>query len=172
LNEHLELLLTRPDRPRVNGLTPDFLVSTAVGVIGLWNMGITDEERVTRLAAYRNRDYVRGVIHAIRNCADPTVLKWVEHGLPAGASAPIYEGHVRCELCGSDVNMVPCPRCNMIGPAVPMKRRRQRTRPIPEPTTARPGTPEKMAVMRARLRAGRALSHPDDPVIEREWTWT
>lgn len=32
----------------------------------------------------------------------------------------------------------------------------------PTPTTARPGTPEKIAVMRARASAGVAIFHPGD----------
>jgi len=39
-------------------------------------------------------------------------------------------------------------------------------RPAAEPTTARPGTPEKIEVMAARLQRGEEIFHPDDPVIE------
>lgn len=34
----------------------------------------------------------------------------------------------------------------------------------PSPTTAAPGTPEKLAVMAARYAAGQALFHPDDAI--------
>jgi hypothetical protein len=33
---------------------------------------------------------------------------------------------------------------------------------MPEPTTAKPGTPEKVAVLAARAEAGQRLWHPDD----------
>lgn len=35
------------------------------------------------------------------------------------------------------------------------------------PTDARPGTPEKVAVMQARAMAGQILSHPDDATFSR-----
>lgn len=35
-------------------------------------------------------------------------------------------------------------------------------RPLPRPTTARPGTPEKVQVLSDRLAAGEQLWHPDD----------
>lgn len=35
-------------------------------------------------------------------------------------------------------------------------------RPLPEPTDARPGTPEKLAVLAHRAVAGNELWHPDD----------
>ena len=34
--------------------------------------------------------------------------------------------------------------------------------PMPEPTTAEPGTPEKLEVMIARHAAGLCVTHPDD----------
>lgn len=34
--------------------------------------------------------------------------------------------------------------------------------PLPEPTDARPGTPEKLAVLAHRAAAGNELWHPDD----------
>lgn len=34
--------------------------------------------------------------------------------------------------------------------------------PLPEPTQALPGTPEKVAVIEARMASGLALHHPDD----------
>lgn len=39
-------------------------------------------------------------------------------------------------------------------------------RPLPEPTTAAPGTPEKMAVLEARAAACQALWHPLDATRE------
>ena len=38
----------------------------------------------------------------------------------------------------------------------------QKRRPLPEPTRARPGTPEKVAVLEARAEAGEHLWHPRD----------
>jgi hypothetical protein len=35
-------------------------------------------------------------------------------------------------------------------------------RPLPEPTAALPGTPEKVEVLAARAEAGELLHHPDD----------
>ena len=35
-------------------------------------------------------------------------------------------------------------------------------RPLPEPTDARPGSPEKLAVLARRAAAGKELWHPDD----------
>ena len=37
--------------------------------------------------------------------------------------------------------------------------------PLPEPTTAGPGSPEKMAVLEARAAAGQRLWHPDDAIL-------
>lgn len=37
--------------------------------------------------------------------------------------------------------------------------------PLPEPTDALPGTPEKLAVLAARSAAGQQLHHPADPVV-------
>ena len=39
--------------------------------------------------------------------------------------------------------------------------------PLPEPTAAIPGSPEKIAVLEERARTGKRLWHPDDPKIRR-----
>jgi hypothetical protein len=44
-----------------------------------------------------------------------------------------------------------------------------RTAPLPtEPTVARPGTPEKVAVMEQRARRRQSLWHPSDAPMDRE----
>jgi hypothetical protein len=44
-----------------------------------------------------------------------------------------------------------------------------RTTPLPtEPTVARPGTPEKVAVMEQRARRRQSLWHPSDAPMDRE----
>lgn len=37
--------------------------------------------------------------------------------------------------------------------------------PLPEPTEARPGTPEKLAVLASRALAGQRLWHPEDSFL-------
>lgn len=38
----------------------------------------------------------------------------------------------------------------------------KRLRPLPEPTEARPGSPEKVAILEERQRLGQRLWHPSD----------
>ena len=42
------------------------------------------------------------------------------------------------------------------------KGKRKKSHPLPEPTNARPGTPEKVAVLEARARLRQCLWHPCD----------
>jgi hypothetical protein len=39
---------------------------------------------------------------------------------------------------------------------------------LPEPTTAYPGSPEKMAVLQHRIEAGELIHHPEDLAIDME----
>lgn len=50
-----------------------------------------------------------------------------------------------------------------------MHPRHKVARPLPKPTTAEPGTPEKIAAMRRRLRMGQHLFHPDDAPMSDGW---
>lgn len=70
---------------------------------------------------------------------------------------------VECEACGrrfflrTDVRMSSrtCMRCNVLRSAGGGSR-------TPQPTTALPGTPEKVEVLAQRFARGESLHHPDD----------
>lgn len=43
--------------------------------------------------------------------------------------------------------------------------------PLPEPTDAMPGSPEKVEILRARVQSKLSLWHPNDEVLELEALW-
>lgn len=96
----------------------------------------------------------------------------IRNPFPPGKSVQLpwcQEGdRIRCPLCRTLVYFVPCPACNMIGlsklkeypPYMGKKPKDARS-----PTTAAPGSLDRIQVYRARVSRGEAVFHDDDVVL-------
>jgi len=103
-----------------------------------------------------------------RRVTDTRLSEW----LPPGV-------RVLCKRCGTNLQMVPCVECLLNGnqagmgddPEVkdtwhlPWKLTQDRF--DERPTTARPGSPDKLEVMSRRFLQGLSVFHPDDPQMPR-----
>lgn len=117
----------------------------------------------------------------------PVVIDALLNGLPRGSSGVLPNGaSVRCETCGSKCSSVPCIRCSKpllavngelssgyelnasgemdLMPLLEDSDERPLIEPL-EATEARPGTLEKLEVMRMRMERGESCFHPDDPRV-------
>jgi len=153
-------------------------------VIGLWNMGYTDLETVAHLLWIVDLKPLRRLFKMLKTSKDPFIRRFVDVGLPPGvcrelpnAPGPVNDlclteiRKVRCKLCGYWLDCVPCPRCSLRNP--PEKEFPFRNRPPilrysqdpvqPEHSTrARPGSIQKIDVLRERLCRGESLFHGRD----------
>lgn len=139
-------------------------------IIGLMNMGyLTDREMAPALGEMEPEDYntLGSVIHALKTSDNPLVRKCVDIGLPPRVTAELpFPCTIRCKACGASVNMVPCVLCrNKMLTSDEFERDDiDNWRPVPAAisTHHRPGTYEKIEVMRQRVARGEAPFHPDD----------
>lgn len=97
---------------------------------------------------------------------DPLIQRCLILGLPRGVYGNLARP-VRCS-CGSLITVAPCVQCSSQLWEETVARIGDRpARPYETPaesTVAEPGTPEKIAVIKARIRAGESAFHPCDPV--------
>ena len=104
----------------------DHLPDVTLVVIGLWNMGYTDIEEVAHLLWIVNLDPLRRLFRMLQTTRNPLIRRFVDVGLPSGVyrQLPMSPGptrdlplnqvrFVRCRLCGTTVDYVPCPRCSL-----------------------------------------------------------
>lgn len=99
-----------------------------------------------------------------RRVTDTRLSDW----LPQGT-------RVHCRRCGLRLTMVPCLDCLINGHPDDLDEdfkdtwhlqwRLYEERIAPDPTTALPGTKEKIEVMEWRLCNGYSAFHPDDPIL-------
>lgn len=151
---------------------PMRLSVTAARIVACWNMGLSPRKTVNLL---RPPEFpadewwitCRGVMGKLRRSKDPRVRQWVDVGLPAGFTVALPPGRkVLCHLCGELVACVPCLECSLIAGVTPETLRTTPDLPRPAaPTSAVPGTRDKIEVMRRRCEAGEALFHPEDAVM-------
>ena len=159
------------------------LPNSTLLVIGLWNMGYTEIEDVARLLWIVDLKPLRKLYRILKTCHDPLIQRYINHGLPRGVcrmlpGRPGVTGGdpteetwtVRCSLCGSTVNCVPCVFCSLKNPMIEdvPRRRNFDSRHIPESrTTARPGSDWKIEVMRERIAKGESAFSSRDRRISR-----
>jgi hypothetical protein len=94
------------------------LTETAFSIIGLWNIGFTDSDKIAEVLAVkaRRRPFMDATMAELRNSRNPSVRKWVDETLPPGRYKLLpYESAVRCGACRCMVNTVPCPACSITG---------------------------------------------------------
>jgi len=130
-------------------------------IIGLYLMGIRDPERIVR--------------HAF--CSEPTqwklrVARGIIRRIESGKLTPVevdtqtaFVRHpVRCPECGVLLSLVPCISCFPIL-KIPQGLDDQDDYPglrPGEPTQSRPGSEEKIEIMRQRVARGELPCHPKD----------
>jgi hypothetical protein len=132
----------------------------------------------------RQREGFKLFAQAVMDSPEEIVQDSLQWGLPAWCATPLPEGAVVvCGVCRSKLNVVPCPSCSrktfrfqgreMHPEDLRGCRPSKRVHPLPEPTRAIPGTPEKIAVLQGRLARGEQMFHPDDPVqeVQRYVSW-
>ncbi len=153
----------------VSGL--DELSDTTIVIIALWHMGITNIKRIAKLLGIRDRSPtspLMSLVRKLRSSKNAVVRRYVDVGLPPGVCRrlPYEDARVKCKLCNTMVNQVPCPACS-ISQSPPQKEASEvRSPPRPRyPTWAMPGSIRKMAVFRARLLRGECLFHPQDAQV-------
>lgn len=141
---------------------PEHLSQSAVGVIGLWSMGVLDSARIAKLLCRRTEE-IEAFADVLRNSENRLVAEYVACGLPAGVSAKLRYATVRCPKCGREAERVPCQTCarpeEEPEPEVDETSKKRR---LPRPTNAVPGTGRKVNVLRQRHDRGQELWHPDD----------
>ncbi len=161
-------------------LLPEELADTTIVVLGLLQMGYTDIAWIADVVLHRRENRsLRRLLRMLKTSRNPTVRQCVDKGLPPGLFRPFpYAGiKVRCPVCRCMVDHAPCPRCSLV-PCLPAAKvaakvagRSSRSAPSPfdksHPldafeTVARPGTMEKLAVMRRRAARGMSVFNPQD----------
>ncbi len=152
------------------------LPDTTVLVIGLWNMGYTDLWTVAHLLWIEDLRPLERLYLMLRTTEHRLIRHFVDYGLPPGvcrklavpgpATNAAVPRRVRCPLCKTMLDYVPCPRCSIRSPAREAPLRRHRVDLVPPPpihqTSTVPGTSEKIAVMRGRYERGEQIFHPRD----------
>ena len=148
-------------------------------VIGFWQMpgfptkqkaaicGCRDSGEYLELNRKLLQEHEFTRIEAIRHC--------IVHGLPPSASVHLPE-YLLCPGCGFKTSLFPCLRCCKSlddDPAsvdgndkedIALAAKVAANEKYVEPTTARPGSFEKVEVLRKRASLKQPLWHPDDPV--------
>jgi hypothetical protein len=158
----------------------DHLPDATLAVIGLWNMGYTDLDTVASLLWIVNTKPLKKLYKTLKRTRNPLIRRFVDVGLPAGVYRPLPLApgplggaftalchHVRCPLCGAQVDWVPCPKCSLKDPRVaevpvPLRDREVCLCATEEPTSFVPGSPEKIELMRQRAERGQQLFHCRD----------
>ena len=143
---------------------PEELSDTTVIVLGLMEMGYTDIAWIANLLQVRKIRRLENLLRRIKTSRNPIVRRCVDAGLPAGLCRPLpFQGFkVRCPVCHSMVNHVPCPRCSVIGHHAISEPAQKSSRIDPAPTDALSGTLRKLEVMRCRIDKGLSAFNPQD----------
>lgn len=160
-------------------------------VLALWMMGEEAEligdltyiapqvgsERVRQI--HRDSYYYRvaWLIGIVQGSQHPVIRHILRHGFPLGCGVLLPPGrNVVCPNCRARVSVVPCVYCTPthledahLVPEVRLYDGREEQdvplAPALESTEARPGTADKIEVMRQRVTAGQSPFHQDDPKI-------
>ena len=146
------------------------LNENTLGVIGLLNMCVYDEETILRLVSIRDGvRRLRPILRRLYRSKNPLIRRWVDVSLPVGIHGFLKEGQsIRCPLCRNTINQAPCPLCSIKSksrtpiekiedsePSLPFDRRRYRE-------GYRPGSPSKIRKMRARFLRREPLFQKSD----------
>ena len=151
----------------VRQLNPELRV-----VMGLWShtglltkqkvalSGCLDSGEFLELNRKLLNDYEFTSLDAVRHC--------MAHGLPTSAAVALH-GEIVCTKCGNRTWTLPCLRCwrGLDDDAGLEDEGHSDIGPLREclATTAEPGSPEKIEVLRKRASRNQHLWHDDDPVV-------
>jgi hypothetical protein len=149
------------------------LPDTTLVVIGLWNMGYTDLQTAAKKLLVVDERPLRRLFRMLATTRDPLIRRYVDFGLPPGVHRrfPFADTTIRCRLCGGTVESVPCPLCALKFGGCDADPRCFREVPLKIPvrrTGAAPGSPQKIAVMRARIGRGESAFHPKDASLPKK----
>jgi hypothetical protein len=174
----------RTDKNHQHLVHPSAFYAFGRGVIGLWLMGLNDpyeissvlhctltaqsqEERQKRLVKLRER--VRKFLKLVAFSNHPIMETIRYNGVPRGCGACLPEGKsVVCPICRRRVNVVPCVQCtplhldDVFPPQQEYSLSEGPLLPASHPTSARPGSWEKIEAMRQRVERGESCFHPLD----------
>lgn len=132
-------------------------------VLALREMGLLDARTVKRLLRLRDLDEAVELIFRVTETPDDDVREAMDSGLPLAISGvALYGQTVQCPYCHSNVTVLPCLSCRLPHFVPVLGELVQESRPLPRITLARPGSPEKVEVLRKRYESGVALWHPLD----------
>lgn len=150
---------------------PEDLADTTIVILGLWQMGYTDINQIADILHIRRLSHLNRLIRLLKTTKNPVIRRCVDVGLPPGLHREIptwsHVRSVRCPLCKMMVDTVPCPKCSSprwLVAECDQDDEADRKRPKRK-TNARPGSLEKIEVMRKRLERGEAVHHPKDATI-------
>jgi hypothetical protein len=169
----------RPDKFRVRVvkriLEPKHINEPTKLILALLWAGLTPNE----IKDYLGLDQQSGVIGFAGQLlrSDNRVIKnCLKHGLPAQCSVTLPSGFEYLCRCGITTSLLPCVACSALQYSEgrkpdgnPLDYLVDRAKPFGEPTEARPGSWEKVEVMRKRLENDLSIFHPGDAIII-NWT--
>jgi hypothetical protein len=139
-------------------------------VIGLLSMGYDETDHVAVMALATSRYLLGAFIDFLLTCRHPLIIAAIDNGLPPYCAVEFPTGcSIRCPSCKKFVTKAPCVTCALkehgwtplpdeLGWNKPML-------PPSVPTQARPGSAEKIEIMRQRVERGEAPCHPLDARI-------
>jgi hypothetical protein len=138
-------------------------------VMGLMYMGQSVEQMVAILSAPSLEDLTRFVV-MLRASRHPVIATAIRDGLPPNAGAELPNGEIlRCMECGDLVSHVPCQKCAMtrIARESPLDDQvlALEMREPAEETGYRPGSLQKIEVMRLRVSQGESPFHQEDATL-------
>jgi hypothetical protein len=139
------------------------LGQSAIAIIGLWEMGITNSSRIAYLLG-RNKSVVLPLIEQLKFTKNAIVCRCVKEGLPPQCGANLYPDRtVRCKTCFQRMVRIPCLACKL-GKDVVSKTPAGSGKELQpaRSTIAVPGTMQKIRVFQARILRGEPLFHRDD----------
>lgn len=150
---------------------PESMSEGTRAVIGLLRQGFIDPDKIARLV-YGSKEgeaMARSIekVWEVMESRDPKIRKYIQHGLPFGAAGRIRRP-IRCRTCRKLIILVPCLLCDtehVPDEAVRIKGRDTKPLDPVEPTNAKPGSPEKIRVMRQRVSLGMYPCHPGDRMV-------
>jgi hypothetical protein len=180
---------------RARLLKPKHLSAHAKVVLGLWSLGVRTAPEMADLLKMRinhqvlnkalmvKRDKFVRFARMVLLSKNPIVQECLRYGLPKACATPLPEGcRAHCDQCGADLSSVPCVKCGRVTYSIDGSLSDGIARDAKvidsdeavfvdavEATTAKPGTPEKIAVMRARIERGEGPFHPDDPECRKRY---
>lgn len=136
-------------------------------VMAMWLLTGESIERRSRLCGISAGEFIhlnRILIH----CEEPAVAFCRDNGLPVSASVRL-EKPVKCPKCGSRLESLPCVMC-FSGPDDDIDLKKdlldddRMVIPVSmgTPTDFKPGSPEKIELLRQRVTKRERLFHPED----------